>query len=265
MIEACDTTGIRFGGIFPQRFNPANRALHDAARAGRFGALSVLTGIVPWWRDDAYYAPTRWQGKIALDGGGALFNQSIHTVDLLQWFAAAAMPELEREDNPVDEVFAYAGVRAHDANVVEVEDTIVIALRFRNGALGQLLGATSMWPGSHRRLIMSGRDGSAEVVEEEIVRWQFRDETPKDDAVRTRFAQPTAHAGGSSNPMAISDTPHMKNIVEFFQAMEEGRDPMLTAREAAKSVAIVQACYESARTGRPAKVPTLLPTATARR
>src|SRR4029078_1112014 len=81
MIEAADRAGVRLGAIFPQRFNPVNIALHDAAAAKRLGQLAVIHAAVAGWREDSYYSPTRWQGKVALDGGGALMNQAIHTVD----------------------------------------------------------------------------------------------------------------------------------------------------------------------------------------
>jgi predicted dehydrogenase len=256
MIAACESAGVLFGGIFPQRFNPVNRAIYDALAAGRFGSLAVLSTTVPWWRDDAYYAKNRWQGKISLDGGGALFNQGIHSVDLIQWFASAASPDLSANQNPVEEVFAYSAVRGHDSNLLEVEDTIVICLKFRSGALGQLLSATSMWPGNLRHLTVAGRDGTAAVVEDELTQWRFRGELPADASIRSRFSKSTAHAGGSADPMAITGIPHLRNIADFFSALEENRPPLLTAREAAKSVQIVEACYASAAAGQPRRLET---------
>lgn len=255
MISACESAGVLFGGIFPQRFNPVNIAIHDAIAAGRFGSIAAISAVVPWWRDDAYYAANRWQGKISLDGGGALFNQSIHSVDLLQWFAGAATPELSADDNPVEDVFAFTAVRAHDPKIIEVEDTISVSMRFQNGSLGQLLGATSMWPGNLRRLTVSGRDGTAEAVEDSLVQWRFRNESPGDEEIREKFSKPTHHAGGSADPMAITGLPHLRNIIDFFEALDENRPPLLTAREAAKSVAIVEAAYASAANHSPARVP----------
>ena len=101
MIQVARESGIRLGGIFPQRFNPVLREVHGAASQGRFGDLAVVNAYVPWWRDDAYYAPDRWQGTLALDGGGAMMNQSIHGVDAAQWLASAAIPGLPPEANPV--------------------------------------------------------------------------------------------------------------------------------------------------------------------
>jgi predicted dehydrogenase len=255
MVAAARAAGIRLGAIFPQRFNPVNHVLREAAAAGRFGRLAVIQAEVPWWRDDAYYAPSRWQGKLALDGGGALMNQAIHTVDIMQWLAAATMPDLPAETNPVEEVFAVTARRGHDETLIEVEDTAVVTLRFRNGAIGHLLAATSMFPGKPRRLHIAGRDGSAEVIEDQLVGFQFRNEQPGDAETRATFGQPTLHGGGASNPMAMANTNHRRNLQDYFSALAAGREPALTGVEAAKAVEIIDACYESARTNRPVQLP----------
>ena len=254
MIDATSRAGVRLGAIFPQRFNPVNLAIRDAATAGRFGNLAVIHAAMPWWRDDAYYAPNRWQGKIALDGGGALMNQAIHTVDIMQWLAAATMPNLRPDENPVAEVFAVTAKRGHDEKLIEVEDTASVILKFRNGAVGQLLAATSMYPGVPRRLQISGRDGFAEVFEDQLTTFQFRDERAGDAATREKFGQRTTHGGGASNPMAMSHENHRRNLADFFDALAENREPSLNGPEAAKAVEIIAACYESARTNGPVRV-----------
>jgi predicted dehydrogenase len=221
--------------------------VHDAAAAGRFGRVAVVSSYVPWWRDDAYYAPERWQGTMAWDGGGAMMNQSIHGVDMLQWIASAAA------ENPVVEAFAFTGQRGHDPDLIEVEDTAVAVLRFADCSFGQLLGATSMYPGSLKRFQIAGRGGTAEVLEDELVTWQFRDERPDDDATRQRFSAATATGGGASDPMAIDYVNHTRNIAAFLDALEGKSELMLDGREARKAVAIIEAVYESARTGRVAR------------
>ena len=251
MNEVAAKAGIRLGAIFPQRYNPTNRAVHDAAASGRFGAMAAIQGTVPWWRDDAYYAPGRWQGKAALDGGGALMNQAIHTIDLLQWFAGATMPDLPTDANPVAEVFALTAQRSHDPQHLEVEDTAVVTLRFRNGAVGQLLAATSMYPGMQRRIHVGGRDGSAEIYEEQLLTYRFRDERPGDEATRATLSAATAHHAGASSPLAMSGDNHRRNLADFFNALSEDRAPELDGVEGAKAVEIIDAAYQSARTGRP--------------
>ncbi len=254
MIAACEKAGVTLGAIFPQRFNPVVRTVHEAAAAGRFGTLAVAASSVPWWRDDAYYGPGRWQGTKALDGGGALMNQSIHGVDALQWIAGATMPDLPAGENPVESVVAMTAVRAHDAERLEVEDTCVAILRFRNGALGQLLAATSLFPGQMRRFLFGGRDGTAEILEEQLVAWQFRTAVAEDDDIRARLGAASSTSGGAADPLAINYACHTRNFAEFLAAVRDGRRPPLDGAEGRKAVAIIEACYRSARTGRAAKV-----------
>jgi len=250
MIQAARAKNIILGGIFPQRYNPVVGAVHAAAAAGRFGNLAVINAYVPWWRDDNYYAPNRWQGKLQWDGGGAMMNQSIHGVDAVNWIASATMPELKADQNPVEQVFAYTAKRGHDPNLIEVEDTAVGVLRFRNGALGQILGATSMFPGTFKRLQVAGRDGTAEILEDELVTWKFRQEQPEDEATRKRFGASTATGGGAADPMAIDYSNHTRNIEAFLKALDEGRQPSIDGVAARKAVEIIQAMYESAATGK---------------
>lgn len=255
MIAACQAAGVVLGGIFPMRYNPALLAIREAVAAGRFGQISVGAAYVPWWRDDAYYAPDRWQGTLSLDGGGALMNQSSHDIDALQWIMSAA-PALAGADpaaNPVEEVFAFTGKLGHDPKLIEVEDTAVAVLRFRHGALGQLLGATSMYPGAHRRLWIAGRDGTAELNGEELVSFRFREDRPEDEAIRQRFSGKT-QSSGASNPLAISHAGHTRNIASILAAIDRGEQPPIDGVQARKAVAILQALYASAGAGKPMPV-----------
>jgi predicted dehydrogenase len=250
MIAAADQAGVALGAIFPQRFNPVIQTVQAAAAAGRFGDLAVAASAVPWWRDDAYYGPGRWQGTLALDGGGALMNQSIHGVDALQWIAGTAMHDLPAEANPVESVAAFTAVKAHDPAQLEVEDTCLAVLRLKNGGLGQLLAATSLYPGQLRRFTFGGRGGTAEIEEEQLVTWQFREAQPDDDATRERFSGASSTSGGAADPMAIDYSCHTRNFISFFDAVAAGQRPALDGREGRKAVAIIEACYKSARTGR---------------
>jgi predicted dehydrogenase len=164
------------------------------------------------------------------------------------------MPGLEAGQNPVESVVALTAVRAHDAERLEVEDTCVAILRFRNGGLGQLLAATSLFPGQLRRFLIGGRDGTAEILEEQLTAWRFRGEAADDDAIRSRFGGSSGTSGGAADPMAINYSCHTRNIEAFLDAVRAGRRPELDGREGRKAVAIVEACYRSARTGRAALV-----------
>lgn len=254
MLAVARAGRISLGAIFPQRYNPVVREVREAAAAGRFGQIATVNTYVPWWRDDAYYGAGRWQGTAALDGGGALMNQSIHGVDAVVWIAAAASPGLEPVENPVESVFAFTAVRSHDPERLEVEDTCVAVLRLKNGGLGQILAATSLFPGHLRRIQVGGRDGTAEILEEQLVTWRFRDEAPSDALVRERFSGASRTSGGAADPMAIDYSNHTRNFADFVDALREGRQPSLDGLEGRKAVAVVEACYQSARTGRAAKV-----------
>jgi predicted dehydrogenase len=252
MERAAREAGIRLGGIFPQRYNPVVERVHGAATEGRFGDLSVVNAYVPWWREDDYYRGS-WKGTRELDGGGALMNQSIHGVDAAQWLAAAAQPDLDRDENPVAEVFAYTGTLAHGEDLVEVEDTAVAVLRYRDGTLGQILAATSMYPGQLKRLQVAGRGGTAEILEDELTTWQFRAEREGDERTREEFGEETETGGGAADPMAIDYANHRRNIADFLDSADG--EFMLDAAEARKAVEIIEAVYESAESGEPVGLP----------
>ncbi|MBI1370188.1 MAG: gfo/Idh/MocA family oxidoreductase [Planctomycetes bacterium] len=253
MISAAKKAGVTLGGIFPQRYNGVMRTIQQAAAAGRFGSLATINAYVPWWRDDAYYGPGKWQGTLKFDGGGALMNQSIHSVDLVQWIAGAALG-LEADVNPVEQIFAYTAVRAHDPKRLEVEDTCIVALRFRGGALGQMLATTSLFPGSFKRFLIGGRDGTAEVLEDELTKFVFRAEDAHDAKALERFGKATSHGGGAADPMSIDYGLHTANIRDFVAALDAGHAPAIDGPEARKSIAIISAVYESAKTGKPVDV-----------
>lgn len=252
MIDAVSSANCFLGGIFQRRFAEPVQELARAATEGRFGSLSVANTIIPWWRDDAYYDGA-WQGTKALDGGGALMNQSIHGIDATQWIVSKTM-EHGRDQNPVAEVMAYTDRLAHDEELMEVEDTGVAAVRYRNGALGQILGSTAMYPGSLRRIQVAGRNGTVELHDDQVAIWEFREETTTDERIRSQFAEGSAESGGAADPDDIDYRLHRRNIEAYLDARSGSATYPLTAQEARKAVAIVEAIYESAEHGKPIEV-----------
>jgi UDP-N-acetyl-2-amino-2-deoxyglucuronate dehydrogenase len=237
MIEAHAKAGTALGGIFNGRFAPPARLFHEAVQAGRFGRLTCGLAIGPWWRDQAYYDEGGWKGTLALDGGGALMNQGIHSIDLLQWLMG-----------PVAEVCARTATLAHER--IEVEDTGAATLQFANGALGSIVCTTSMWPGSIRTVEVGGTDGTVAMGDDTFFHWRFRSESPADDELRKRYLRFPAVAVGAANPSAgFSVDGHRDNLAEFLAALEAGRAPLVDGAEARKSVRIILAIYESARRG----------------
>jgi predicted dehydrogenase len=237
MAEVSRRTGSRLAGIFQNRWNEANRAIKVAADEGRFGRLAWAGCFTPWYRPDQYYADGGWRGTWKLDGGGAIMNQSVHAIDLLQWIAG-----------PVKSVSAYASSRIHAS--IEVEDTLSAALQFESGAFGTVLGTTAMFPGLPPRIEIGGENGTA-ISENGLKCFKFRDDRPSDAEALEKFAvagRNKGTGGGSSNTDVKLDL-HARNIRHILQCWEEGRDAETCAAEARKAVAIVLAMYESARQG----------------
>ena len=237
LIAACERAGVRLGAIFPSRYADANRLLKDAIDKGRFGRLTMGATACPWWRSQAYYDEGGWKGTIALDGGGALMNQAIHNVDLLLWLMGE-----------VQSVAAMTATLAHER--IEVEDTAVACVRFRSGALGIIQAATSAYPGWPKTIAIHGDEGSALVEQEDLMRWDFKNPLPEDEAIRSRYAHKVAASGGASNPAAISHEYHRRQLQDFVTAIRTGQHPAVDGAEGRKAVALILAIYESAQTGR---------------
>jgi predicted dehydrogenase len=236
LIEACDRAGVLLCGIFPSRFHEAPRALKSAALAGRFGTLTMGNAYVKWWREQSYYDGGGWKGTKALDGGGALMNQSIHAIDLIQWIMGS-----------VEELSAFSATLGHQR--IEVEDGAVAALRFANGALGSIQGTTAAWPGFLKRVEVSGTAGSAVMDEESLAFWRFKEESPDDEGLRQRLASGTATGGGAADPAAIGFHGHRLQFEDMLAAIRDRRPPLVDGIEARKAVAIVDAIYRSAASG----------------
>jgi predicted dehydrogenase len=237
IIDACDKNKVKLCTIFPSRFHDANTTLKSAVDAGRFGRLTLGETTCKWWRSQAYYDEGGWKGTQALDGGGALMNQAIHNVDLLLWMMGDAT-----------HVCGFTAMLAHER--IEVEDTAVACLRFKNGALGVIQATTSVYPGLPKTIGIHGDKGTVVIEQEDVLRWDFTPETADDAAVKARFAQKLGASGGSSDPKAISHQGHARQLADFVRAIESNTAPRVDGREGRKAVALIGAIYESMRTGK---------------
>jgi predicted dehydrogenase len=237
IIDACDKAGVQLCTIFPSRFADASVTLKAAVEAGKFGRLTLGETTCKWWRDQKYYDEGGWKGTQALDGGGALMNQAIHSVDLLLWMMG-----------PAAAVCGFTATLAHER--IEVEDTAVAAIRFRSGALGVIQATTSVYPGYPKTIAIHGDNGSAVIEQEDVLRWDFRLPTPEDEAVKQRFAARVGASGGAADPKAISHEGHRRQLADFIAAVRTGRPPRVDGREGRKAVDVICAIYESNRTGR---------------
>ncbi len=231
MIDEAERQGLILAGFFPMRVGAGAEAIYQAMKAGRFGRVTFLSARVKWWREMEYYSSSSWRGTHKMDGGGALINQGIHAVDLLQWIGGA-----------VSDVSAYAGTLAHEG--IEVEDTLSASLRFTHGALGTIEASTACYPGLDISLEVSGVNGTATLSNDRIEQWRFRDERPEDDAIRAG-ASSGLIKGGSSDPKMSSCEGHRRQIEDFCQAIRGDKSSIIEGREAARAVAIVETIYRS--------------------
>lgn len=240
MIEEASRQGVILAGFFPMRFGAGAEAIHQAMQAKRFGRVAFLSARVKWWRDMDYYSDSSWRGTRKLDGGGALINQGIHAVDLLQWIGGT-----------VSDVSAYAGTLAHEG--IEVEDTLSASLRFTHGALGTIEASTACYPGLDISLEVSGDNGTAILCNDRIEQWRFRDERPEDAGILAGTTSGVIK-GGSSDPKMSSCEGHRRQIEAFCQAIRGENSRVIDGREAARAVAIVETIYRAVNSQKSEKV-----------
>jgi predicted dehydrogenase len=234
MVAVAKKRGVKLAGVFQNRWNEANRALRQAVRENRFGRISWAGVITPWYRTDQYYEEGGWRGTWKMDGGGAVMNQGVHQVDLMQWIVG-----------PVKTVSAYASSRIHPK--IEVEDTLTCALQFENGAYGTYVSTTGMWPGGPVRIEIGGEFGTA-ISENGLKRFEFKTPLPGDAELLERLSPAKAKdSGGGKAATDIGLDLHGKNMLAVYEAWERGEEAETFGPEARKAVAIIQAMYESAR------------------
>jgi UDP-N-acetyl-2-amino-2-deoxyglucuronate dehydrogenase len=241
IIRACEASGVTLSTVFPSRFHDASRELKRAVETGRFGRLTLADAYVKWYRSQAYYDSGAWRGTWKLDGGGALMNQAIHSVDLLTWLMG-----------PVVEVRAEMATLAHQR--IEVEDTVVATLRFANGALGVIEASTAVYPGYLKRIEIHGSEGSAVLEEEDIKVWDFARKQKRDDAIHHSMQEHHSTGGGASDPKAIGHHGHARQFADVLEAIRRKRPPLIDAYEGRRSVEIITAIYKSAKSGKPVRI-----------
>jgi predicted dehydrogenase len=236
IIEAQQKAGTLVTVISQHRFDPATETVLAAIDHGDLGRLTSGIASIDWWRGQTYYDSGDWRGSWELDGGGALMNQGVHTIDLL----VAAM------GRPV-EVFAYTGTLAHQR--IEVEDVAVGVVRFQSGALGVLHATTAANPGLSARLAVHGDKGSAVIDNDQLV---FMETGTGERAYgTTTTARPVPAAG--SDPGQLSDS-HRLQYLNFLAALD-GTQPLRVDLDTnRRSIAVITGAYESARTGRPVRL-----------
>ncbi len=227
LVAAAEKAGVKLGVLFQDRLKPDFVRLRDFIRGGGLGRALLVSARVKWHRPPEYYSASGWRGTKALDGGAALVNQGIHTVDLLLWLLG-----------PVSQVRALTATRLH---AIEGEDVALALLQFESGAVGTLEATTLAWPGYPRRVEISGTEGTAVVEGDLVVAADLR--TPAPGLVSKGDA-----GAASAKTAVVSDAaPHRRMFEDFARAVATGGSPACDGRDGLRSLAVVEAVYAAAR------------------
>ena len=233
MIAAHKTAGTYLGGIFNFRFDDTTEIIKKAIDSGRLENITCASVYVPWWRSNEYYEG--WHGTWELDGGGALMNQSIHMIDLLQYMMG-----------PVENIAGFTSKEGHPQ--IETEDTGVAVLRFKNKALGVIYGTTGSWPGQLRRMEITGTKGTIVLVDDSLQVWKFAEMTEEDEKIIQIYGK-VKGGHGVADPAAMTPDNHAKNMAAFIEAIDKNERFKIDGEEAKKAVALIEKIYLSNKTG----------------
>ena len=236
LIEAGERNNVNISATHQNRDYPIYRKIKSYVDEGKLGELLYGNAFVPWFRSDEYYAQG-WQGTKALDGGGALINQSIHYIDLLIWF----MGQVER-------VCGFADALAHD---IETEDIGSAVLKFEGGQHGIIQGTTCTYNGMPARIEIHGTKGNVVVVGDDLALWDVEGENHYRDGNAGQKGGAADPKGGMQENAIVS---HVKQIGDVIAAIEEGREPEIDGYEARRAVEVILAIYESSETGNPVTI-----------
>jgi len=235
LIGAAAKADVRLGVILQDRFKPGPIAMKQVLQEGRLGRPILVDAKVPWYRPPEYYATSRWRGTLALDGGGALINQAIHTLDLLIWLLG-----------DVARVQARTSTLLHR---IEAEDSGAAILEFACGALGTFTFTTAAYPGYPRRIAVTGTRGTMVLEQDEVIGLDLVGGAPERQRDGGRDLSPRLPAGVADQPASsplVSDIgPHRAVFEDFVSAIRDRRPPRCDGREGRRSLALVEAIYQA--------------------
>jgi predicted dehydrogenase len=232
LIAEADRRGVQIAVCFQDRSNPQLARVKTWIDDGRVGRPFLVSARVKWYRPAEYYGQSQWRGTPALDGGGALINQGIHTVDLLLWWLG-----------DIVRVSARVATSLHQ---IEVEDTVVAWLEFANGAIGTFEATTAAYPGYPRRVELTGTAGTVAIEHDRIVSCDLREPPPD---WTTDDVAPGDKNASAASPIVSDARGHQRILEDLLDAIRDQRRPRVDGREGRKSVAVVEAIYASARQG----------------
>jgi UDP-N-acetyl-2-amino-2-deoxyglucuronate dehydrogenase len=227
LIAAADHAGVKLGVIFQDRFKPDISRLKRHVENGVIGKPLLFEASVRWYRAPEYYVGSKWRGTLALDGGGALINQAVHTVDLLLWLFG-----------DVDRVQAKIATVLH---AIEGEDTAVALLEFNNGVTGTILATTASYPGYPRRITVTGTNGTIILEHDRIVAVDLN------GGDRNATVAPSPKEVENAASAVVTDfSGHQAALKDFIRAIQENGTPQVDGHEGRRSIALIEEIYRAA-------------------
>ena len=225
LVEYIEKKGVKMGCVFQRRCDNKFIAVKEAIDSGRFGKVILADAYLKYYRSQEYYNSAGWRATWELDGGGALMNQGVHGIDLLTWIAG-----------DVESVFARCETQARD---IVVEDTAIASLKFKNGAIGNIEGTTSVYPAQDTRLEIHCEKGTIIVSDTGILQWEIEGS----DETAPEIIDPVFEM--KDDPTKLPATSHVIPLQDMANAVINDTDPAVTPRNARKAVDLILAIYKS--------------------
>ena len=223
LIKTCEEAGVFLAAVLQNRFAPSVSKVKQALEQNLLGKIIAGEATVKWYRENRYYQSSNWKGTKRLDGGGALINQSIHTIDLLLWF--------------LGNVKSVASLVRTARHSIEVEDLAVAIAEFENGAVASVTGSTALKPGFPERIELYGEKGAIALEAGRIVRWKVDDQREED------FLDQSPSNCASADPSGISIENHQRQFEAITGAILKGEQPPVSGTEALRSLKFILDVY----------------------
>ena len=223
VIKAVEENQVKIEVISQLRFTYSIRTLKQAIDEGKLGKIYLADYRMKWYRSPEYYAQAGWRGTWAMDGGGALMNQGIHGIDLIQYLMGG-----------IKSVNADCRTLKHN---IEVEDSANILVEYANGAIGVIQATTVAKPGYNRKIEVHAEKGTVILSDDTIELWDI------DDMEKPELGVSMAKSGSSA--MSFSETHHRLQFLDLIDAIENNRRPLVDVYEGTKPVKVILAAYES--------------------
>ena len=227
MIDCCKENGVKLGAVFQRRTYDGAIKVRKLLKEGAIGKVTLADASLKYYRDQEYYNSGDWRATRELDGGGALMNQGVHGIDMLSWIMGG-----------IHSVYAKCARLVWD---IEVEDTAVVTVKFKNGAIGVIQGTTTAYPGMDTIFTFHGPNGSISFGDDDVYLWELKDKSiPKPSVLGSM-------GGVNCQYSTDKNYGHIAIVEDMAKAVLEDRAPMITGEDAKRSVEIVLAIYESSK------------------